>query len=138
MTIEEMSVEQYKAMLKKPPRRNRVVLDTCQGEDVISELELAFIQAWDGPDFIYQHQPIPKRKFRCDFAWPERKLIVEIQGGTWKGIGHGQASGIARDYARHNTLVAHGWRVLYYGADRLRGEALRETVAEVKRCLGAK
>lgn len=136
--MDEITLDEYRVMLRKPPRRRRVVLAICQGHKVTSELELAFLTAWEnagGAAFVYQHVPIQGRRFRCDFAWPDERLIVEIQGGAWSGVGHGQASGIVKDYARHNLFVMAGWRVLYYPADKLRGEALRETVAEVRQCL---
>jgi very-short-patch-repair endonuclease len=69
--------------------------------------------AWAGlpkPEREYRFHP--KRRFRLDFAWPERRLGLEVQGGTWSGGAHGRGSGIARDYEKLNLALLQGWRVL--------------------------
>jgi very-short-patch-repair endonuclease len=69
---------------------------------------------------------IPGRKFRWDFAWPDNKLLVEVQGGTWNGGAHGRGSGIAKDTEKLNLAVINGWRVLQFTPDQIRqGKALR-------------
>jgi very-short-patch-repair endonuclease len=69
---------------------------------------------------------IPGRRFRWDFAWPDNKLLVEVQGGTWNGGSHGRGSGISRDTEKLNLATCHGWRVLQFTPDQVReGKALR-------------
>lgn len=53
-----------------------------------------------------------ERKFRFDFAWPEAKLALEVNGGTWNGGAHGRAKGIHRDYEKLNLAQWNGWAVL--------------------------
>jgi very-short-patch-repair endonuclease len=64
-----------------------------------------------------QYQIIPDRKFRWDFAWPDRKIAVEIQGGTWSGGAHSRGWGIQRDCEKNNLAVCQGWRLLYFTSD---------------------
>ncbi len=54
----------------------------------------------------------PVRKFRADFAWPEHKLIMEVEGGLWIKGKHGRGSGIVKDIEKQNEATAHGWMVL--------------------------
>jgi very-short-patch-repair endonuclease len=61
-----------------------------------------------------QYKIIPDRKFRWDFAWPEHKLAIEIQGGTWSGGAHSRGWGIERDCEKHNLAVLAGWRTLLF------------------------
>ena len=35
------------------------------------------------PNPVREFSAIPERRFRWDFAWPDRRLLVEVQGGTW-------------------------------------------------------
>jgi very-short-patch-repair endonuclease len=61
-----------------------------------------------------QAKIISDRKFRWDFAWLDRKLTVEIQGGIWSGGAHSRGGGIQRDYEKNNLAVLAGWRCLYF------------------------
>lgn len=64
--------------------------------------------------------------FRCDFGFPQSKLIVEADGCYYhfcppcmKKKGHGepdkrQKSNQSRDARKDNYLISHGWRVLRF------------------------
>lgn len=56
----------------------------------------------------------PERLWRADFAWPDQKLLVEIEGGIWMrgGGGHSHPMGIEKDIEKHNAAVALGWRLI--------------------------
>ena len=47
-------------------------------------------------------------RYRLDFAWPRRRVAVEADGRRW----HSSRADFARDRAKHNALLASGWRVL--------------------------
>lgn len=77
--------------------------------------------------------PIPEREYRFhptrrwpfDFAYPERKIAIEVQGGTWSGGAHGRGSGIERDYEKINAAQILGWTVLQFSTTMIKsGEAL--------------
>jgi very-short-patch-repair endonuclease len=69
---------------------------------------------------------IPGRKFRFDFSWAEFRLLVEIQGGTWKKGAHSTGQGISRDTEKLNLATIEGWRVMQFTVDQVRsGQALR-------------
>lgn len=53
-----------------------------------------------------------KRLWRFDLAWPERKLAVEVEGGTWTGGRHTTGSGFEKDAEKYNEAIVLGWRVL--------------------------
>ena len=54
----------------------------------------------------------PKRRWRFDLAWPDRKLAVEIEGGVYSHGRHTRGKGFTRDCAKYNEAVILGWRVL--------------------------
>lgn len=62
----------------------------------------------DGQDHPYQHT----RDFRCDFAWPVPRLIVEVEGGTYTGGRHVTGKGFERDAEKYARLTLDGWTVL--------------------------
>lgn len=63
----------------------------------------------------------PDRKFRFDYAWPERKVAVEMNGGIWmKGGGaHSRPTNIKRDMEKNTLAAVLGWRILSYEPRRI-------------------
>ena len=52
----------------------------------------------------------PTRKWRFDFAWPDIKLAVEVEGrGRHQSFG-----GFEADCEKYNAAAILGWRVLRY------------------------
>jgi hypothetical protein len=56
----------------------------------------------------------PTRKWRLDYAFPEFKLAVEIEGGIWTQGRHTRGSGFAGDMEKYNALAEAGWLLLRY------------------------
>jgi very-short-patch-repair endonuclease len=61
---------------------------------------------------LREYVAIPGRKFRCDLAWPDRKLCVEVDGGEFMRGRHTRGAGMASDCEKHNLLVLAGWHTL--------------------------
>lgn len=70
------------------------------------------------------------RKWRFDFAWPDIKLAVEIQGGIWLGGrgAHTSAKGVARDSEKLLEAVMLGWRVIPATPSMVKSGALLNAV----------
>jgi very-short-patch-repair endonuclease len=66
------------------------------------------------------------RRWRFDFAYPDRKLAVEIEGGTGRVRGrHVRPAGFRSDCEKYNAAAMLGWRVLRFpGAAVISGEAV--------------
>ena len=73
-----------------------------------------------------EYKAIEGRRFRWDFAIPERRVLIEIQGSTWvANTGHTSGRGVRRDCEKLNLATEAGWRVLHFTGDMVRdGEAL--------------
>ena len=69
----------------------------------------------------------PARKWRFDFAWPDGKLAVEVEGGTRFGLSrHSRGAGFDKDAEKYNEAAIRGWTVLRFSAAMvLSGEAVR-------------
>ena len=64
----------------------------------------------------------PERRWRFDFAWPEHKLAVEIEGGV-----HRIKNKFERDIEKYNTATKMGWRILRYTPKMIKtGEPINE------------
>jgi len=56
----------------------------------------------------------PTRGWRFDYAWIDRKIAVEVEGGIWRrgGGAHSHPQNIERDIEKYNAAAVLGWRVL--------------------------
>lgn len=85
--------------------------------------------------------PQPEREFkycefrlwRADFAWPEHHLILEVNGGYWKGGGHSTGVGVRNDFDKYNYATLCGWRLLFVMPEQL---VKAKTVKLVSHALG--
>lgn len=75
----------------------------------------------------------PNRKWRIDFAWPDAKLAVEIEGGIWISGRHTRGVGVKGDMEKYNALALAGWCLLRFDGDAVRsGSAVQQVEAALK------
>lgn len=85
---------------------------------------------------LREYQFHPHRRWRFDFAWPEQKVAVEVEGGTWSvtdargrqvGIGgrHVRGVGFENDCEKYAEALCLGWVVIRVTSRQVReGKAL--------------
>lgn len=61
----------------------------------------------------------PTRRWRFDYAIPEHKIALEVEGGVWTGGRHIRAQGFLGDMEKYNTATLMGWRVFRTTPDEL-------------------
>jgi hypothetical protein len=91
------------------------VLSNTAFDKMKMQLLLEICKQLEIPAPIAEYQFCKSRKFRLDFAWPEQKIGIEIDGGLFGQKGakaHSSISGLLRDREKDNLLVVSGWRVL--------------------------
>jgi very-short-patch-repair endonuclease len=90
------------------------------------EQELALqIAAAKLPTPTTQHRFHATRRWRADFAWPEHKVIVEVEGGIFAAGRHTRGIGFEKDCEKQNAAVVDGWKYLRVTGNQIkRGEAL--------------
>lgn len=85
-----------------------------------SALELRFeqqLQTHRVRSWIAEYYFEKNRDWRFDFAWPDVKVAVEIQGGAHRIKGKFKA-----DLEKRAAALLAGWSVLELGRDRVRSE----------------
>lgn len=63
------------------------------------------------PIIEHEFDVVGRRKWRFDFAWPERMVAVEVEGGTWTGGRHVKGTGFEADCLKYNRAALLGWKV---------------------------
>ena len=96
---------------------------------VPSEPEATFLQCWKaigGKAPVTEMQFHQDRKWRWDFAWPEVRLAIEIQGGIWAKGGHSSGKGITRDCEKFGAAAILKWHVIPMTPDQITPAYLEE------------
>lgn len=60
------------------------------------------------------------RKWAFDFAWPSKRVAVEIEGGIFSGGRHVRGKGYENDCEKYNTAEILGWKLLRFTAGMLK------------------
>lgn len=71
-----------------------------------------FFQTMGLPSPVAEHLFVADRRWRFDYAWPDAKIALEVEGGVWSGGRHTSAKGFVGDMAKYNRAAVLGWRVL--------------------------
>lgn len=100
--------------MNKIPRRK--VLSSTASEKVdlfLNYLQQQFPQA----EVVKELQFHPDRKWRFDYAFPSRKIAIEIDGAIWTLGRHNRPRGYLNDMEKLNTAASMGWLVLRFSTD---------------------
>lgn len=78
------------------------------------------------------------RRWRFDFAFPDRLVAVEVEGGIWArdadgrpGGRHNRAAGFEEDCRKYNAAAVLGWTVLRFTDGMLTSGEARETLQSI-------
>lgn len=76
-----------------------------------------YLRVYRLPDPKKEYRFDDKRRWRADYAWPDLRVLVEIEGGTWQGGRHTRPQGYENDCEKYNAATAGGWRVFRFTSD---------------------
>lgn len=81
------------------------------------------------PEPVAEYRFHEDRKWRFDFAFPEQKIAIEIEGGLWNQGRHNRPASMIKDMEKYNEAAILGWRVLRFEPGQLRK---RDTIEMIK------
>ena len=126
--MKPVSAEEYRRILASTakPKRKKGARASGKRRRMSPTEELEFQMKSAGvPAWTSEHRFHDTRRWRLDYAWPDRLLAVEVHGGTWTGGRHTRGGGFTRDREKMNEAALLGWRVLEVTTDHVRsGQAL--------------
>ncbi len=85
------------------------------------------------PEPVREYRFCLERRYRADFAWPEHRLLVEVEGGVYIRGRHVTPSGYEGDVEKYNLAQELGWRVLRFTGHMVRDGSAVLTIERVLR-----
>lgn len=73
------------------------------------------------------------REWRFDFAFPDRRIAVECEGGVWTGGRHTRGSGFVADAEKYNAAAALGWFVFRFDGKAIKSGKAIDLMIDVLR-----
>ncbi|MEZ5691169.1 MAG: hypothetical protein R3D71_05855 [Rickettsiales bacterium] len=99
----------------------------------IGELVLASnLKSYNIP-FEEEYKFHPGRRWRFDFAFPDRKLAVEVEGGIHGYGRHNRPQGYINDMEKYNAATSLGWKLLRFTTKQVK---VGLAVLEIRKELG--
>ena len=106
-------------------------------KSILEQTLLFQIRAVGLPEPEAEYRFHPTRRWRFDFAYPDHKIGIECEGGTWSGGRHVRPNGFADDCEKYNEAAMMGWGVLRFPAGMIKsGEAIRVIERAFGECQG--
>jgi len=86
-------------------------------EESLNRAFLTQLKIYKLPVPVSEFKFHPTRKWRFDFAWIDKKVAVEIEGGTFVGGRHTRAAGYSADCEKYNAATMLGWSIFRFTSD---------------------
>jgi len=68
----------------------------------------------------------PERRWRFDYAYPEKKIAIEIEGGIFTNGRHVRGKGFLNDLEKYNNAALLGWKLLRYTPSNIDYDQIRK------------
>ena len=88
-----------------------------------------------GLQLIKEYKFCDGRKWRFDYALPDLKIAIEIEGGVFSNGRHTRGKGYLNDMEKYNMASELGWTLLRYTPTQLNES---KTYEQIKRVIKTK
>jgi hypothetical protein len=106
---------------KRPLRRSGLAVSATEaagpvrgaaGETRPAEPFLVWLKA-NGVELpVAEYRFAPPRKWRFDWAWPDHRVALEVEGGAFVRGRHNRPDGFVKDIEKYSEATARGWRLI--------------------------
>ena len=83
------------------------------------------------PEPVREYRFAPPRKFRADFAYPDKMILIECEGGTWTNGAHVRGGHYQSDCEKGNLAALRGFTVLRFTSAMIHSGDAVNTIEEV-------
>ena len=92
-------------------KKCRVIASTASCTDLFQRY---LMSEMPGVEVVKEYMFHYTRKWRFDYAIPELKVAIEIDGGVWDYGRHNRPQGYINDMEKLNNAISLGWYVLRF------------------------
>lgn len=64
------------------------------------------------PAPVRQYRAIMPRRWKWDLAWPDYRILLEVDGAIWIQGRHTRGPGVEADAEKQSAAAAAGWRTM--------------------------
>jgi len=96
---------------------------------------VAYVKQETGVKLVKEYKFHPKRRWKFDYACPERKIAIEVEGGVWNNGRHTRGKGFIGDIEKYNNASVMGWTLIRVTPDML---LTNETIEFVRQAVDGK
>lgn len=128
LTLTEAQVAAIERKLGKPlasvgkTKVTRKKMQPSQGEECLKQQVKTLGLEEPEQEFRFHET----RRWRFDFAWVDKKLAVEVEGGVYSGGRHTRGKGFEGDCEKYAEAALGGWSVLRFSTKQvLSGMAIK-------------
>lgn len=79
-----------------------------------------------------EHRFNPVRRWKFDYAIPERKTAFEFEGGIYTGGSHTRGKRYASDTEKYNSAAFDGWKVYRFTLEDFKAQKVAHTYEFLK------
>lgn len=83
------------------------------------------------PAPVAEYRFHPVRRWRFDFAWPDHRVALEVEGGAFARGRHTRGAGFRADIEKYNAAATERWFVLRCLPEQLGTSSLVDTVQKM-------
>ena len=106
---------------KAPQKPGLAALGAKKPSRLPGILTLARIASAGLPAPVPEYRFAAPRRWRADYAWPDRLVLLEVEGAVFAGGRHVRGKGYEADMEKYNAATLAGYRVLRYSTGQMRG-----------------
>jgi very-short-patch-repair endonuclease len=99
---------------------------------VNQKILIAYFAHFGIPEPVAEFRFHPERKWRFDYAWPDHRVALEVEGGAWSGGRHTRGAGFIADLEKYNEANADGWNIIRVTPQQL---MTANTISLIKRTI---
>ena len=103
----------------KPQKKSRQTANQKKIRDIFTVICKTDL----GVECVKEYRFHTKRMWRFDYAIPQHKIALEVEGGIWTRGRHTRPQGFLGDVDKYNTATLMGWRVFRVTPDTLYSNA---------------
>lgn len=89
-------------------------------------------RTWNGPELVKEYRFHPHRRWRADYALPDAKVLIELEGGLYGNGRHNRAAGYLADIEKYNAASMLGYVVLRLGTGQVDHQHVTEIIDWIK------